>query len=376
MTSLFGNLNSNPSNTTGNSLFGGLGTNTAGTSAQPAASIFGTTTNKPSLFGQTQTAQSATNTGGLFSQTQQPAAGGLFGASQQTNGNLNQSTQSTVGQQPQGARPLDQTLRFGLANEQTTVTYAQDGKEPWWQEGKGLGTYRSIPQQMRMIQEKWDPANPASPLRTYIYQHVHDDKEALQYRPGPGEDPEKWEQAVQARPGPAWVPLHICSFYDLGKKAQIQQEAIAKCNMILHEINNSLDLQLEAHRTKYSARLAECRRRHKIISQRSLALGAKVQILKNRGYVMDNAEEELKAKLLTLEREILDPSINAREQEVWARMLGIRERSRRLKMEMEKLQPTVEDESPLLDDDTIRVAKKVCLLLRLRLLVLTVIPDS
>lgn len=365
MTSLFSNLNSNPSNTAGSSLFGGLGTNTASTSAQPGASIFGTTTNKPSLFGQTQTGQPATNTGGFFSQTQQqqPTAGGLFGASQPANENFTQSTQNTFGQQPQQARPLDQTLRFGLASDQTTVTQAQDGKEPWWQEGKGLGTYRSIPQQMRMIQEKWDPANPASPLRTYIYQHVHDEKEALQYRPGPGEDPEKWEQAVQTRPGPAWVPLHICSFYDLGKKAQIQQEAIAKCNMILHEINNSLDLQLEAHRTKYSARLAECRRRHKIISQRTLTLAAKVQMLKNRGYVMDNAEEELKAKLLTLEREILDPSINAREQEVWARMLGIRERSRRLKMEMEKLQPVAEDESPLLDDDTIRAAKKVCLIL-------------
>lgn len=75
---------------------------------------------------------------------------------------------------------------------------------------------------------------------------------------------------------------------------------------------------------------------------------------------MDNAEEELKSKLTKLESEVLDPSLNAREQEIWARMLAIRERARHLKSEMEKLEPVAQNEEPLLDDDTVRAARKVC----------------
>jgi len=165
---------------------------------------------------------------------------------------------------------------------------------------------------------------------------------------------------VQKRPGPEWVPVLARGFRELGARSQKQREAIGHCNMMLNEINNSLDIQLDTHRQKVATRLEESRRRHKAISQRTLALAAKVQILKNRGYVMDNAEEELKVKLDSLEKEVLDPSIHAREQEIWARMLGIRERARYLKAEMEKLEPTVQQvEEPLLDSDTLQQARKV-----------------
>lgn len=96
-----------------------------------------------------------------------------------------------------------------------------------------------------------------------------------------------------------------------------------------------------------------------MIRQRTLALAAKIQILRNRGYVMDNAEEELKEKLLKLEREVFDPSLSGREQEIWARMLGIRERGKRLKAEMEKVTPVATGEEPVLDEETVRTAKKV-----------------
>ena len=74
---------------------------------------------------------------------------------------------------------------------------------------------------------------------------------------------------------------------------------------------------------------------------------------------MDNAEEELSTKLRTLEREIFDPSLNGREQEIWARMLGIRERGKRLKAEMDRAGPAARNEDAVLDEETVQIAKKV-----------------
>ncbi|KIW87558.1 uncharacterized protein Z519_11882 [Cladophialophora bantiana CBS 173.52] len=317
------------------------------------------------LFGTSQTQQS----GGLFGTGTQPQqqSGGLFGASQpqqQTGGLFGVSTQpqqqSAFGfgqsqQQPQQPqRPLDQTLRFGQSQQ------GQPGAQSLWEEGRGLNVFRSIPVQMNIVKNKWDPTSLSSPLRTYLYQHVESETDALKYRPGPGEDEDKWEEAVSKRPGPDWVPLLIQGFFQLGRKAQIQMEAIQRCNMMLQEINTSLDVQLDKHRQNMATRLEECKRRQAAAAQRTLALAVKVQILRNRGYVMDNAEEELKAKLEKLQREVFDPSLNAREQEIWARMLGIRERAKRLKNEMEKIAPAAaaDGEGTTLDEDTIKAAKK------------------
>lgn len=218
--------------------------------------------------------------------------------------------------------------------------------------------YRTIPAQMAIIKEKWDPANLSSPLRTYLYQVV-DEHNAPFYQPGPGEDENKWEEAVSKRPGPNYVPALARGFWDLGKRAQRQREFIEKCNIRLHDINQSLDAQLEIHSQRVTTRIADCRRRHIATSQRILALAAKIQTLKNKGYVMDNAEEELRTKLVKLEKQIFDPSLNGREQEIWARMLGIRERGKRLKMEMEKAAVGARVDESALDEATVMTAKKV-----------------
>lgn len=165
---------------------------------------------------------------------------------------------------------------------------------------------------------------------------------------------------MSKRPGPEWVPLLVKGFFELGRKAQIQMEAIQRCNMMLQEINTSLEDQLHKHRQNVATRLEDCKRRQAAAAQRTLALAVKVQILRNRGYVMDNAEEELKTKLEKLQQDILDPSLNAREQEIWARMLSIRERSKRIKAEMDRIAPAAKEEDSSLDEETTRAAKKVC----------------
>ncbi|KAK5328820.1 Nucleoporin nup57 [Exophiala xenobiotica] len=381
--SLFGSSTANQSQPAKPPLFS-FNNPSSGQSA-PQSSLFGQSqtqtqpqqSNTPSFsFGNSQSQPTqAQQTGGLFgtAQPQQQQGGGLFGASkpqtqsgglfgtstqpqQQTGGLFGTSTQAQQQpQQPQQPpqRPLDQTLRFGSS---------QQGPPPsqsLWEEGRGLNVFRSIPAQMNIVKNKWDPTSLSSPLRAYLYQHVENETEALKYRPGPGEDEDKWEEAVSKRPGSEWVPLLIQGFFQLGRKAQIQMEAIQRCNMMLQEINTSLDVQLDKHRQNVATRLEESKRRQLATARRTLALAVKVQILRNRGYVMDNAEEELKAKLESLQREVFDPSLNAREQEVWARMLGIRERAKRLKMEMEKLAPAAKDEDGILDEETVRAAKRM-----------------
>ena len=329
-----------------------LGTSTQ---AQPGASTFGQGQQQQAggLFGASQNQQQG---GGLFGNTQnQQQSGGLFStAAQPQPGSVGFGQGSQQTQQP--AQPsFDQTLLFGQSRQ------GQPEAQSLWDEGRGMNTFRSIPVQMNIVKNRWDPTNLSSPLRTYLYQHVESETDALKYRPSPGEDEDKWDQAVSNRPGPAWVPLLVQGFFQLGRKAQIQMEAIQRCNMMLQEINTSLDVQLDRHRQNVATRLEECKRRQAASAQRTLALAVKVQILRNRGYVMDNAEEELKVKLENLQRMVFDPSLNAREQEIWARMLGIRERAKRLKMEMDRTAPTAnadEDDSTL-DEETVRAAKKV-----------------
>lgn len=315
--------------------FGGLNSTSTQPQSQPAGGIFGTSS--VGGFGTTMQQQQQ-------QQQQQPQNSGIFGLSSQQPAQVQQ-------QQPQ--RPLDQTLRFGQSQQ------GQSASPSLWEEGRGLNVFRSIPAQMNIVKNKWDPQNLSSPLRAYLYQHVGSETEAFKYRAGPDEDEDKWEEAVNKRPGPEWVPLVVRGFFELGRKAQIQMEAIQRCNMMLQEINASLDAQLDTHRQNVATRLEECRRRQVATAQRTLALAVKVQTLRNRGYVMDNAEEELKSKLEKLQREVFDPSLNAREQEVWARMLAIRERAKRIKLEMERVAPTASGKDSTLDEETIMAAKKV-----------------
>ncbi len=61
-----------------------------------------------------------------------------------------------------------------------------------------------------------------------------------------------------------------------------------------------------------------------------------MQVLKNRGYALDSGEEELRKRLVVLEGMICDPALSGRGEEIWARMVSIRERGRMLEREFEK----------------------------------------
>lgn len=176
------------------------------------------------------------------------------------------------------------------------------------------------------------------------------------YRPSPGEDAAAWEEALSKKPGPGYIPVLCVGFAQMGERIQLQQRNLANFNARLHEINHSLSKMMQDHETKTSIRTMDARRKHVVLKQRCLSLAAKVQILKNRGFGMAGDEEDLRTKLLALEKNVNDPSLGARGEEIWARMLTVQDRARTLKGEIEKAGV----ESPdILGDELSSRAKKV-----------------
>jgi nuclear pore complex protein Nup54 len=218
---------------------------------------------------------------------------------------------------------------------------------------------RTIQDQIELIFNKWRPDHPNSTFQTYLYNYVGE-AEAPFYGPRFGEDEAKWEEALQKRPGPGYIPVLARGFYDLGERLKRQNDYLLLMRSRLHEINNSLTAMLQNHDLALSVRAADCRRKHLVLSQRCLALATKAQVLKNRGFGMDAMEDDLKLKLEKLERSVFDPTLNGRAEEIWARMLAIRERSKTLQAQLERYgQEPAKGESVEIDEAAIKFAKSV-----------------
>ncbi|KAK9591594.1 Nucleoporin nup57 [Aspergillus fumigatus] len=394
----FGSSTTGTQQSTGGGLFGSTQTQQSSTGGglfgsnaasqlqqqQTGGGLFGSTTQqKPQtggLFGgalgQTQQQQQQTTTGGggLFGSTlgqQKPQGGSLFGGLGQQQqqqqqpqpqggglfGGLGATTQQQ--QQPQQQSLFGGSVLGGQQQPQLGQTTTQQPGSSLWSPGRAVtGVHRTVPMQIEIVKNKWDTGSRASPFRTYLYNHVGD--QAPFYQPTAEDDETKWEEALRERPGSGYVPVLVRGFWELGKRAQRQKDFLTMAQTRLHEINNCLTDLLSRHDLKISVKIADCRRKHLVLSKRCLALAAKTQVLRNRGYAMDEAEEELKKKLAQLERSVFNPSLNGRAEEIWARMLAIREHSKRLQAEMEKAgASTAAQGEEELDENTMKTAKKI-----------------
>lgn len=223
------------------------------------------------------------------------------------------------------------------------------------------------------VNAKWQITSPECVFKYYFYNKVPDEQ-AVYYRPGAQESEAKWEEALSKKPGKGFVPVLCVGFQQLGERIHLQQGIIAALNRKLHEINNSLTVMLQNHDLVISVRAEELRRRHIVLAQKCLTLATKTQILRNRGYAMGNDEEELKRKLTTLEAKVLDPSIGGRAEEIWARMLAIRERANMLQAETDRLgEANSTAKAEKIDDAILSKVEKVCFI---RMLLLIDLADS
>lgn len=219
-----------------------------------------------------------------------------------------------------------------------------------------LAEPKSVPEQMQVVLEKWSPNSPTCVFKHYFYNKVADNQVPF-YKAGPNEDPKGWDEALSKKPGPGYIPVLCTGFEQLGERIKTQNTTLAAFNRVLHQINGSLDAMMIRHDTETSVRILNAKRKHMMLKQRSLALATKVQILRNRGFAMGAAEEALKVKLTALDKSVCDPALSARAEEIWARMVSVRERARLLKEEMER---QAGSNGSSMDEQTARRAEKVC----------------
>ncbi|KAK5991284.1 Nuclear pore protein NUP57 [Cladobotryum mycophilum] len=299
----------------------------------------------------------------FFGQSKPAGTGGLFGATQtaqqnQQNPTTNNFFGQTLGGTNQQAAALGNSLLAPQQQTQQIPTLSQSQAQlssSLWQPGQETPHQKPILEQMKLVTEKWDPSNPSCVFKHYFYNKV-DESQIPFYKPQPYEDPREWEEALQNKPAPGFMPVLCAGYTGVADRLKTQKRAISEFNTRLHQINGCLDALLQRHELETETRALAARRRQTMLSNRCLALAARVQILRNRGYALSGDEDDLKSRLQTLERDVQDPAVGAREEELWSRLIVLRGYSERLNKELDK--PAGAD-SEGLDEETQAKAKKV-----------------
>lgn len=370
----------NPAVGTTGGLFGGgstnqsgggrglFGTNTApNQQATASASIFGSNTNQQrsgtsSLFGD---GQNATN-------TQQQNTGSSLGGGSSMFGGQNQQPQNSMsggglttpnsqGQQQQQTSSIFNPQVVSVGNFGHTMTAAQLQRLQY----SGLATApneKRVAEQIKTVAEKWNPDNPPNTpvttvLKTYLYNAVPKEYAPFFYpNTEQGEDDKSWEEALSQKPEPpkvdgqevstlAYVPILCKGFKALGDRVETQAKIIQEMRARLHEMNNSLSAVMDAHQQRITVKIASTKRQHQVLSQRCLRLAVKVQVLRNRGFALDAAEENLRKTLISLEKQAMDPGFVGREDEIWARLVALRERARWLEEEGKRVSAQLDEQN-------------------------------
>ncbi|TPX11079.1 uncharacterized protein E0L32_007940 [Thyridium curvatum] len=294
----------------------------------------------------------------LFASLNKPAGQPAFGAT--TTGAFGQSQPA----QPQQSNTIfGQSLNPQQANPQQQPQLSQSLGQPQtaqlgsslWQPAAAAPHQKSVTDQMGLLYEKWNPASPNCVFKHYFYNKV-DEARIPYYQPGPNEDPKEWEEALQNKPAPGFMPVQASGFQTLAERLLVQKKAISTFNAKLHEINASLDAILSRHDLETSVRSLTARRRHAELSKRCLALAAKIQVLRNRGYSLTGDEDDLKQKLQAIERGMQDPALSARMEELWSRLIVLRNYSEALRSEVSKRGL---GEAEGLDEEIEQKAKKI-----------------
>ncbi|VBB73867.1 Putative nucleoporin [Podospora comata] len=265
----------------------------------------------------------------MFSTATKPAGQNIFG-----NSMFAQPAASQQQQQQQQAQPQAQQ-QAPLALGQTLTNSTQQLGSSIWQPGSQTNFQKPIPDQIKLITEKWDPSNPNCVFRTYLYNKV-EEHAVPHYHPGPQDDPKEWDEALRNKPAANFMPVLCAGFPAIVARLTLQRRALAEFNNKLHAINASLDAILSRHDLEHSVRALNARRKHAEQSRRCLVLAAKVQILRNRGYALSGDEDQLKQKLQKIDKDLQDPALSARLEELWSRLIILRQYADSLKDEINK----------------------------------------
>lgn len=217
---------------------------------------------------------------------------------------------------------------------------------------------KAASEQMQVLVEKWMSESANCSFQHYFYNSVPADHVPY-YTPPNGEDAKKWEEALASKPFEGSIPVLAKGFPSLAQRLGTQVRAVAALQARLHEMNDSLTALLNNHDLSISTRTLEAKRKQVGLSQRCLSLAAKVQILRNKGYMMDSAEDNLSKRLLQLQFDSFDPVLKGRTEQIWAKLIDIREVMRIAQQNAGSNKGNGEDKVFPLDEDTLRIAKEV-----------------
>ena len=207
-------------------------------------------------------------------------------------------------------------------------------------------------------------------MQAYLYNAVNAAYAPFFHR-NVDETEQEWEEALAKKPKPienkdgenvSFVPVLVRGFGALGKRVEYQAKTVNEMRARLHEMNNSLDAVMAKHQQNITVRLENARRQHFALSQRCLRLAVQAQVLRNKGYPLDPAEEGLRKTLLALEKQVQDPAFAGREEEIWARMVLLRERARWLEEEGKRLGGLVEEQGRQgsgVSDEVVQKTKRI-----------------
>lgn len=186
---------------------------------------------------------------------------------------------------------------------------------------------------IQKVYNKWDKNSSDCEFKHYFYNQYPPEIASTIQKPD-GDDQKAWDKAYAERPNSGAVPVLAYGFAELSQRVRAQDEQIAKYRIVLHSIHDTLNKIQQRHELINSLKLDHCRRRHVELARRALSLAAKVQVLKNRGYALQPDEEVLKKRLETLSKDVGDPGIWGRLNEIWARMTVVRERAKKMEEEV------------------------------------------
>lgn len=198
-----------------------------------------------------------------------------------------------------------------------------------FQQTQAYGAGPSVLDQIEKIKDSWDPTSSQCAFQYFFYNRVGA-QEALLYQKPPGIEQSKWEDAMAARPDNTHVPVHVVGFTDLQKRVSKQESTVFVYRQRMHEINEKLNQLSSRHDLHTTVRIAQMRARHNKLVHRTLSLASKLQVLRNRGYVLRPDEEVLKKELEAVNKQVDDPAVFGRINEIWARLTVLRERAQSL----------------------------------------------
>lgn len=233
---------------------------------------------------------------------QQPTIGANANAQQQQN----QQVWQYLSQQEQSAQQLNQRL---LPGQHANPQY--------------------IWQSLALIKSEWDPNSPNCKFKHYFYNIVHP-SEVQRFTKPPNEDDKAWEMAMKNNPDPScMVPVRAVGFEALRTRIETQDRQCQAHRIKLEQLDQKMKEVRRKHTIETIVKLQEYKRRHIDLTQRVIQFLKYAQILRNKGFSIENDEEALRAKLENVQSHLQQSEqFHGKLNQLWAQLQLVRESSR------------------------------------------------